>query len=65
LQNDDNFSSGANENSLFVSDIEVQEPDDMFGLAAASSGGHISPSHLGDVEFTPNDLLALFDLYVP
>lgn len=64
LQSEDNPSSGANENSLLVSEIEIQEVDDIFGLEAASSGDLIGPSHLGDVEFTSNDLLELFDLYV-
>jgi hypothetical protein len=55
--------NGDNGPSLFVSETSPQDPDDMFGLGPAYSGlDPVIPSHLGDVEFTPDDFLDLFNL---
>lgn len=62
-QEDDGHSNARPAVTPPVSDMEHHLSDEMFGLRIPSSeAAAISPCRLGKVEFTSDDVLALFDL---
>ena len=65
IQSESNPSIGDHAASPPVSETQSLEADDIFGLQAASSNlDQVIPSHLGNVEFSSEAFLTLFNLYV-